>query len=493
MATNGDTQGALPSLNDIISPEDLVEPTQISYQKITNTQKSQPAGQTNYSYTRKVQEVGNPSISPIEEEAEITENVTRKVVTYQQPVTESTYYEKKVTTKTTTSGRGNEGQQTQTTMTRYSNTNANKNQPNTYTRPGQTATSTTTTTTVQRGQYGQGRGTPASTTTTTNTTSQVYRDRGNQKNVKPPTKIGNSQSYSGNRNQPKRPDASANYKPKARSPEPGTLKRKTINRGKPVENIQITHIIFSSRPTDFHITEELNLDNLNSGPIKISQSDRARLKRSGKVVSTCSCDGVEIAKPRKVNLKGNTTHYQHARGIGMTDDRKDNINPMFYSSEIKKLDPIYKPKEKEKVEYIEIFRSSGQVRSKSPTTTKTMTKTTTNYNMGGGSKYTQNQNYRSGATKTSTNNRGDSSSTSGRGATNTTSNRGGVGTTVRTTSNYTRTTNTGGASGRDGEIIKETNTKVQMGSRSFKNQSQPTTYTTTERKVYNQKSFFKNN
>ena len=372
-------------------------------------------------------------------------------------------------------------------------TNANKTHPNTYTRPGQTATSTTNTPTVQRGQYGQGRGTPASTTTTTNTTSQVYRDRGNQKNVKPPTKIGNSQSYSGNRNQPKRPDASANYKPKARSPEPGTLKRKTINRGKPVENIQITHIIFSSRPTDFHITEELNLDNLNSGPIKISQSDRARLKRSGKVVSTCSCDGVEIAKPRKVNLKGNTTHYQHARGIGMTDDRKDNINPMFYSSEIKKLDPIYKPKEKEKVEYIEIFRSSGQVRSKSPTTTKTMTKTTTNYNMGGGSKYTQNQNYRSGVTKTSTNNRGASSSTSGRGATNTTSNKGGVGTTVRTTSNYTRTTNTGGASGRDGEIIKETNTKVQMGSRSFKNQSQPTTYTTTERKVYNQKSFFKNN
>ena len=497
--TNGDTQGAMPSLNDIISSDNQVEPNQVSYQKITTTQTSQPAGQTNYSYTRKVQEVENQDISPIEEQPEIIEQVTRKEVSYQQPVTESTYYEKHVTTKTTTSPRGNEGQTTQITMTRTTNTNtntnANRNQSNTYTPPGQT-TSTTTTTTVQRGQYGQGRGTPTTTTTTTtntkntNTTSQVYRDRGNQKNVKPPTKIGSTQSYSGNRNQPKRTEASTSYKPKARSPEPGTRRRKTINRGNPVENVQITHIIFSSRPTDFHITEYLDLDNLNSGPIKISKSDRAKLQRSGKVTSTCSCDGVEIAKPRKFNLKGNTTHYQHARGIGMTNDRKENINPMFYSSEIKKLDPILRQKEKEKVEYIETFRSSGSY-NKSPTaTTKTMTKTTTTYNRGGGSKYTPSQNYRSGATNTSTSNRGGASSTSARGATNTTSNRGGVGTTVRTTSNYTRTSNTGGASGRDGEIIKETNTKVQMGSRSFKNQSQPTTYTTTERKVYNQNTFF---
>lgn len=33
----------------------------------------------------------------------------------------------------------------------------------------------------------------------------------------------------------------------------------------------------------------------------------------------------------------------------MTNERKENINPMFYSSEIKKLDPIIKEKEKEKV------------------------------------------------------------------------------------------------------------------------------------------------
>jgi hypothetical protein len=484
MQTNADTKGAMPSLNDIISPDSQVEPGQVSYQKITTTQTSQPGGQTNYTYTRKVQEVGNPNIGPIEEEAETTQVITTKEETYQQPVTETTYYAKKVTTKTTTttSGRGNEPTTTQTTSKRYSNTNANKNPTSSYTRPGQTTTTTTTSTTVQRGQYGQGKGTP-----TTNTTSQVYR--GNQRNVQPPTKIGTSQSYSGNRYQPKRPEEPASYKPKAKSPEPGTLKRKTINRGDPVQNIQITHIIYSSRPAEFHITEKLNLDNLNSEPITISKADRARLQKSGKVTSTCSCDGVEIAQPKKFNLKGNTTHYQHARGIGMTNDDRKDINPMFYSSEIKKLDPIHREKEKEKVEIVEIFRSSGQTKSKSPAVSKTTKKTTTSttYNRGGASKYNQNQNYRSGAT---TSNRGGvASSTSNRGgATNTASNRGGAGTTttVKTTTSYTR----GSGGGKDGEIIKETNTKVQMGSRSFKNQSQPTTYTTHERKVYNQNSFF---
>ena len=63
-------------------------------------------------------------------------------------------------------------------------------------------------------------------------------------------------------------------------------------------------------------------------------------------------------KPRIQNLKGKTTVYQHARGIGMTNDRRGNINPLFYNSEIKKLEPIVKEKEKVKVEYIENFRSN---------------------------------------------------------------------------------------------------------------------------------------
>ena len=459
MQANGETQGQMPSLNDIISSGNNQEPNQVSY-----------------SYTRTVQQDGNPPSSTtttnIREDPNSTTKVVRKVVTSQQPATESSYYSKKVTTKTTTTTtttRG--GPSTTQANTRYSNAasagNRNQSNSSTYTRPSPQTTKVTTTTT--RGQYGQ-------------PSSQVYR--GNQNKITTqPRVIGNSQSFAGNKYQPKRPEQ-PQYKPKARSPEPGSIKRKTINRGKPVENVQITHIIYTSGPADFHITEELNLDNLNSAPIQISKADRAKLQRSGKVSATCSCDGVEIAQPKKVNLKGNTTHYQHARGIGMTNDTKENINPTFYSSEIKKLDPIYKEKDKEKIEYVETFRSSGKVYNNQTSPSKPTTTKTSTYNRS--SNYKPNQNYsRGGATSTSGRG-GMASSMSNRGGSSNVNNRGGMGSTVKTTTTVYRGSNTGG----DGEIIKETNTKVSMGSRSNKNQSQPTVTTTHERKVYNQKNFF---
>ena len=459
MQANGETQGQMPSLNDIISSGNNQEPNQVSY-----------------SYTRTVQQDGNPQSSTtttnIREDPNSTTKVVRKVVTSQQPATESSYYSKKVTTKTTTTTtttRG--GPSTTQANTRYSNAasagNRNQSSSSTYTRPSPQTTKVTTTTT--RGQYGQ-------------PSSQVYR--GNQNKITTqPRVIGNSQSFAGNKYQPKRPEQ-PQYKPKARSPEPGSIKRKTINRGKPVENVQITHIIYTSGPADFHITEELNLDNLNSAPIQISKADRAKLQRSGKVSATCSCDGVEIAQPKKVNLKGNTTHYQHARGIGMTNDTKENINPTFYSSEIKKLDPIYKEKDKEKIEYVETFRSSGKVYNNQTSPSKPTTTKTSTYNRS--SNYKPNQNYsRGGATSTSGRG-GMASSMSSRGGNSNVNNRGGMGSTVKTTTTVYRGSNTGG----DGEIIKETNTKVSMGSRSNKNQSQPTVATTHERKVYNQKNFF---
>lgn len=459
MQANGETQGQMPSLNDIISSGNNQEPNQVSY-----------------SYTRTVQQEGNPPSSTtttnIREEPNSTTKVVKKVVTSQQPTTESSYYSKKVTTKTTTTTTTRGGPSTTQTNTRYSNAasagNRNQSSSSTYTRPSPQTTKTTTITT--RGQYGQ-------------PSSQAYR--GNQNKITTqPRAIGNSQSFAGNKYQPKRPEQPQSYKPKARSPEPGSIKRKTINRGNPVENVQITHIIYTSLPSDFHITEELNLDNLNSAPIQISKADRAKLQRSGKVSATCSCDGVEIAQPKKVNLKGNTTHYQHARGIGMTNDRKENINPTFYSSEIKKLDPIYKEKDKEKIEYVETFRSSGKVYNNQTSPSKPTTTKTSTYNRS--SNYKPNQNYsRGGATSTSGRG-GMASSMSNRGGSSNVNNRGGMGSTVKTTTTVYRGSNRGG----DGEIIKETNTKVSMGSRSNKNQSQPIVTTTHERKVYNQKNFF---
>ena len=65
--------------------------------------------------------------------------------------------------------------------------------------------------------------------------------------------------------------------------------------------------------------------------------------------------------------------------------------------------------------------------------------------------------------------------------------------TVKTTTTNTNNNLRGSAgTGNGGKIVKETTTKVQMGSRSqFQNQSKPVVKTTTERKVYNQNNFFK--
>ena len=147
----------------------------------------------------------------------------------------------------------------------------------------------------------------------------------------------------------------SNYNNRFHSPNPDSIKRKTINRGQEVKNIQITHIICSTKPSDFHITEKLETDNIKTNPIQISQIEREKLKKTGISSFRSSCK--ETFKPIVKNLKGKTTVYQHARGIGMTNDKKGKINPMFYSSDIKKLEPIIKEKNKEKVEYIENFRS----------------------------------------------------------------------------------------------------------------------------------------
>ena len=122
--------------------------------------------------------------------------------------------------------------------------------------------------------------------------------------------------------------------------------------------MQITHIICSKKPVNFHITEKLETDNIKTNPIKISKTDREKLKNVGKTSFSSSCQ--ENVKPKIKNLKGTVTVYQHARGIGMTNDRKGNVNPLFYNSEIKKLEPIVKEKEKVKVEYIENFRSKNK-------------------------------------------------------------------------------------------------------------------------------------
>ena len=497
MKSNQPTHEKLPSLNDIISPTKDIEPNKESLKE-----------------TEIIEQFNNNSIPviniDINPSSTLTENktttnayespkvvkITQKITTTSQPVIE-THVSRKVTT---TSSRGPQPSYTQNS--RYVNTNTN-NVPNIppYSAPRTGQTKIVTKTNTVNSTYAK-PGTKSTmisnivTKTNTNTINNRYANPNNNINNNninnqgysrykinntQPTRTQNSHSYSGNRIQPKRPEvSSSNYKPKAMSPGPGTIKRKTINRGKPIENIQITHIIYSSRPLEFHITEDLNLENLEKEPIQITEEDRKNLQKSGKVEITSSCDNINIIKP-EVNLEGKITNYQHCQGIGMTDDTSGKINPKYYSSEIKTLEPLIFTTGEPIVEILE-FRSAGKNYNTTQTITKTEIKPVTNYsNNRGKSNYTQSRVYNN--TNNNYNNKNVNSKNN--------STRG-VGNTIKTTttsSNYR--VNTGGDG--SGKIVKETTTKINMGRRSqfHNNQVIPVSTTSTEKVIMNQNNFFK--
>jgi hypothetical protein len=505
MSTNQPTHEKLPSLNDMLSPTKEIEPNRKS---IKETQIIEQINNNGIP-------VVNIELNPLIEEQPTTTNIyespkvvkiTKTIATNSQPATE-THVTRKVTTTTTRGSQSN-----YTPNTRYIN-NVNTSSNNAPNIPmnsaprGQSRIITTTTkTTTTNPTYARPstKTTVISSNINTNASSASNRyanqnnnyKNNNNSNIKinnqgytkyqnqnsnQPSRIQNSQSYSGNRNQPRRPEVSSNYyKPKAMSPNPGSIKRKTINRGKPIENIQITHIIYSSRPLEFHITEELDLNNLEKDPIQITESQRNNLKKSGKVEATSSCDNIDIVKP-EVNLDGKLTHYQHCQGIGMTDDISDKINPKYYSSEIKNLEPLVFNSGEPIIEILE-FRSAGKNYTTTKTTTiikKTEVKPKTNYNnTRGTSSITQTKVYNNNNKNLKAN--------------NINSNNRGVGNSIKTTttsSNYRANTGNDGS----GKIVKETTTKVQMGRRSqfLNNQVKPVSTTSTEKVIMNQNSFFK--
>ena len=467
--TSNQPQENLPSLSDIISPSKEIEPN-----KIPTTEINLKEEQENNNIP--AEEINTPTqiITKTTTSSKVVEQppvvkITRKIITSTQPPTD-TYVSRKIITTTTRGGDPNKTQNT-----RYNNTGSTYipkvTQVKTTTGISYTRPNVKSTMTVSNNRYVNPNNTNINHNQNQNQ-NQTYKNY-NQKNQ--PSRIQGSQSYSGNRNQPRRPEvSSSHYQPRAKSPAPGTIKRKTIVRGSPIENIQITHIIYSSRPLEFHILEKLNTENLDKDLIQISEKDRNNLQKSGKVEVSCSCDKITLKKPAPVNLDGKLTHYQHAQGIGMTDAKLDKINPKFYTTEIRILEPIVFNKGEPNVEYLE-FRSQGKKYNTTRTVKKVETKPVINYSS----------------------NRGTNNYTPSRTYNNTTqlknasvNNNRGLGSTVKvsTSSNYKGNAGTGSGGG----IIKETTTKVQMGSRSqFNSQNKPITTTTTERKVYNQNNLFK--
>ncbi len=249
-----------------------------------------------------------------------------------------------------------------------------------------------------------------------------------------------------------------NHKRKALSPSVNDLRRKTINRGDPIENVQITHIIYTSQPANFNITEELNTQSLNSEPMKISQIERKNLKKRGKTTWTSSVQ--DNIKPIITNLKGTTTVYQHARGIGMTNDKKENINPLYYSSKIRKLYPIVKKRQKEKVEYMS-FRNESGFNSERATYNNNINFSNPSYNF---IKIYNDENCKNNS--------------------------------LRNSMNYNRVINNSNIENNNNnnksEISKENFSKIFMGTRSqFRKQGKPVINMNNERKLYNSNVFYR--
>ena len=507
-----------PTLNDMITSNPEITPTNDTENKITTNETDESSKQTNYTSTKGGINVENPLIeeegegdvsqeineiksekkeevenktseqtTTMKEEPDSTTTIEKKVIQLDKPTTETTYYEKRVIT--TTVKNESFTSNTQSINVRTSNVNSNNNvirsygsrnqmgTTNKYTRPSPLndknvyirnhdkgrIPSLNKTEYSKYNKYGS-MNNSFSNKSFSNYSSQNTRN--NQKN-QPHKRMLSSQSFVGNRYQPKRPE-NLNYNRYARSPNQNEVKRKTILRGDQVKNVQITHIINSTKPSDFHITENLNTEALQTEPIEISKVDKVKLKNTGKSSWTSSCQ--DNFKPIVRNLKGKTTVFQHAQGIGMTNDRKENINPQFYCSEIKKLNPIVKEKEKEKVEYM-TFRNDGFDNNMYKTNGNI---NRTNYNYGGVNGNLQKRIYINNKYNTYTGN------VNGRGI---------KPNSIKMNTNYNKGTYIGNRNNR--EIIKETRTQVQMGSRSQYRTVNPISYVTTEKKVYNSNSFFK--
>ena len=507
-----------PTLNDMITSNPEITPTNETENKITTNEADESSKQPNYPSTKGEINVENPLIeeegegdasreineiksekkeeienktseqtTTMKEEPDSTTTIEKKVIQIEKPTTETTYYEKRVIT--TTVKNESFTSNSQSINVRTSNVNSNnvirsygsRNQngtANKYTRPSPLNDKN-----IYIKNHDKGRVPPLnkseyskynkygsmnnsfSNKSYSNYSSQNTRN--NQKN-QPHKRIISSQSFVGNRYQPKRPD-NLKYNRYAQSPNQNEVKRKTILRGDQVKNVQITHIINSTKPSDFHITENLNTEALQTEPIEISKVDKIKLKNTGKSSWTSSCQ--DNFKPIIKNLKGKTTVFQHAQGIGMTNDRKENINPQFYCSEIKKLNPIVKEKEKEKVEYM-TFRNDGFDNNNMYKTNGNINRA--NYNYGGLNGNLQKRIYINNKYNTYTGN------VNGRGIKPNSN---------KINTNYNKGTYIGNRNNR--EIIKETRTQVQMGSRSQYRTVNPISYVTTEKKVYNSNSFFK--
>ena len=105
------------------------------------------------------------------------------------------------------------------------------------------------------------------------------------------------------------------------------LRKKSIDRGGNYNNIQVTHIIYSTRMLNFHIidplmeyTEEMRKKNMKKVDPRYKNGKDGKVK----VSYNCSCDNIFLKPNKKVQLKGTITSVPHRQNIRTKSTINDN-------------------------------------------------------------------------------------------------------------------------------------------------------------------------
>ena len=108
------------------------------------------------------------------------------------------------------------------------------------------------------------------------------------------------------------------------------LRRKSIDRGGDYKNIQVTHIIYSTKDINFHIidplmayTEEMRKKYMNKVDAKYKNGRNGKVK----VTYNSSCENIRVKPKEKENLKGKTIIVSHRQNIRNENNVKENKNP----------------------------------------------------------------------------------------------------------------------------------------------------------------------
>ena len=107
------------------------------------------------------------------------------------------------------------------------------------------------------------------------------------------------------------------------------LRRKSIDRGGDFKNIQVTHIIYSTKDINFHIidplmsyTEEMRKKYMNKVDAKYRNGRNGKVK----VSYNSSCDNIRIKPKDKAKLNGKTIIVSHRQNIKNENNLKDSKN-----------------------------------------------------------------------------------------------------------------------------------------------------------------------